>query len=134
MKITQLLCVSVFSLLAFNTAITDYQWNLLRIEDTVSKRILVPSADKPLLRFTKEHVYFKNCFEVSGRYSFARSFELQLNLDSIKDTDCSLTERQINWYFRYRLKDVVYLLQHDTLQLRDKSGVNFVFVKAVTKK
>lgn len=134
MTVKPLLCVGVFALLSFNVAITEHSWSLLRIEDATNKRTITPSAARPQLHFTKENVYFKNCTEVSGRYSFARAFELQLNLDSIKDQTCSITQRQINWYFKYRLKDVVYVLLKDTLQMRDKSGVNYVFVKDAPKK
>ena len=134
MTVKPLLYVSVFALLSFNVAITEHSWSLLRIEDAANKRTIIPSAARPQLHFTKEHVYFKNCTEVSGRYSFARAFELQLNLDSILDQNCTITERQINWYFKYRLKDVIYVLKNDTLQLRDKSGVNYVFLKDAAKK
>ena len=134
MTVKPLLYVSVFALFSFNVAITEHSWSLLRIEDATNKRTIIPSSARPQLHFTKEHVYFKNCTEVSGRYSFARAFELQLNLDSIKDQNCTITERQINWYFKYRLKDVIYVLKNDTLQFRDKSGVNYVFLKDAAKK
>lgn len=121
-------CVALLSL-GFSSGITNHTWQLLSIEDASQKRNLVIQGSPVNLEFFGDKLTVVSCDTVQATCNFVKDYAFQTKLELQDNTKCPLISRQVNWYFRYRFSSLVYVLQNDTLQLRDRSGVNYILVK-----
>lgn len=120
----------LFSFSGSNLGIKDSNWIFLNIHDYENGRNINCQAANASFYFGEQHLHLNLCGETLGKFYFNLPGRIEVLWDEFSADSCAILDQQIRWYCRYRMRDLLYQVEGDTLELRDKSGVRFRLLRS----
>jgi hypothetical protein len=110
------------------TGVKEKTWRLISITDHSANRKIDCRPAESYLYFGTQHLQWQMCNIKYGKYSFDRPGRLEIQWSEPVKDSCDLLHQQMAWYGRYRMNELLYQVEGDTLELSHATGVRFKLV------